>query len=96
LNFFSDGLNQFTLSDLLVFWTGAAEVPPMGFPECCISDGRQPQNRPLAISFDHIIGHWPHASTCGLQLWLPIQLESDAFAEVFTKAIKMCTEFGCV
>ena len=49
-----------TLADVLVFWSGASSVPPMGFPaqsSLCFSD--------TAV--------YPTASTCALSLVLPTQ-----------------------
>lgn len=88
------GVLQCSLADILVFWTGASCVPPLGFPQPTIADDREPTDRPLVISFYREKGRLPNASTCGLQLWLPTGLEQEFFDRAMIRSITEGTEFG--
>ena len=72
-----------TISDVLVFFTGADNVPPQGFDT-------QPK-----IDFLYNSDTLPIASTCDLILRLPtIHNNLESFADSFHRAIKGCPLFG--
>ena len=84
--FFSDNSEGtgITLRDILIFVTGANQVPPMGF------------DQPLKIQF--VEGHrLPSASTCSLTLHVPREIiEYGNFKEKFTLSILGAHGFGNV
>lgn len=49
-----------TLQDVLVFFTGASAIPPLGF-----------QNTAKLLFLEGPTQKLPTASTCELQLWIP-------------------------
>jgi len=59
---------------VLVFWTGASEIPPMGFPALAMTvDNQQPDDKPLSVNFCcDKYGTLLHSSTCGITIWLPV------------------------
>ena len=75
-----------TLEDILVFFTGASSVPPLGFDRC------------LSIVFLHDpTAILPTASTCALQLRLPTCfVEYASFREHMELALKPIDGFGGV
>jgi len=93
----SDGTRRISLEDVLVFWTGASSVPPLGFPAPSILDEHQTADKPLSISFcSGDDGRLPYASTCGLKLWLPLRCELVEFERRLTMAFRDCGGFGKV
>ena len=75
-----------SLSDLLVFWTGADRVPPCGF------------DHPLEIQFySQEAGdrRLPSSSTCALILWLPRNInDPDMLWGMLVDALTMSAGFG--
>ena len=75
------------LEDILVFATGASEVPPMGFDE-------QP-----SVSFknpDEVGGALPSASTCSNTMYLPVHDTYGTFKDKFLFGITCAVGFGNV
>ena len=78
-----------TLEMLLIFWTGAEKVPPMGFGD------------KLKLAF-YIMGgerRLPSASTCYKQLQLPRDIDTSdetAFFDIMITAILESQGFGKV
>ncbi len=71
-----------TAGDVLAFFTGASQIPPLGFEADCV------------LNFSET-GCYPTASTCGLVLTLPIQCQDfDSFQSKFLYAIKNHGGFG--
>ncbi|KAK2835161.1 hypothetical protein Q5P01_015645 [Channa striata] len=75
LNLIGDGQADFSFEDLLAFITGADHLPPLGFP------------RLIALRFysqeaSMSTVRLPHASTCALELFLPVGVQrvSDLLA----------------
>lgn len=74
-----------TLQDLLVFFTGAENEPPLGFTP-----------KPSLTFLHHLSDILPTASTCSLQLRLPTRLSYDAFRDGMINALKGHGGFGLV
>lgn len=81
-----DGLQKVSLSELLVFWTGADAVPPMGFM------------KDLSVEFyPKVPGErrLPSASTCALCLWLPRGVvDEDEMGQLMSDAVMLSAGFG--
>ena len=76
-----------SLSDLLVFVSGADRIPPLGY------------ERAPSVVFDHYQDRiFPTASTCDVQLRLPIVHEGNyqKFREAMIMALKDHDGFGGV
>ena len=83
----TEGANICSLEDVLVFFTGANQVSPLGFDkECTITFIHDPAAK-LATS-----------STCDLELRLPTCHEEDytSFKEAFVMSLKDNDGFGGV
>lgn len=79
LFFFSEEASDVTLNDVLMFWTGARSVPPMGF------------DKTLEVDFVTSEGgkRLPVAHTCGMVLELVRGCEDPgAFKDDMVKAIQ--------
>eukprot|EP00794_Sanderia_malayensis_P018367 gene18367-20214_t len=79
-----DGL---ALEDLLIFVTGAEDVPPLGF------------SKPITVEFYSNTARerrLPWSSTCALELHLPRGCQPEAFKEVMSQALLDCQGFGIV
>lgn len=75
------------LEDILVFATGAAKIPPMGF-------GEQPT---VAFKKRHEAGSaLPSASTCTNRLYLPAHDTYEAFRYKFLFGVTCAVGFGNV
>ena len=73
------------LSEILTFWTGADQIPPMGF------------DHKLRIEFycqDVGCRRLPTSSTCALVMWLPRAVEPEELQQMLTDAIRMSAGFG--
>jgi len=84
---FTEGANPCCLEDVLVFFTGADRVPPLGFAKEC------------SVTFLHGPGEkLATASTCDLQLRLPTCHQEDfaSFKEAFIMSLKDNDGFGGV
>lgn len=77
------------LGDVLVFATGAANVPPLGFPTQPIIIFNHETNR-----IDSSKKLFPTANTCGLTLTLPVISDYDTFSEVMAEGIIQSPYFG--
>ena len=79
----SEGANPCSLNDVLVFFTGADEIPPLGFPKVC------------SVIFLHD-AKLATASTCDLQLRLPTGHGEDfsSFQEAIILSILGNDGFG--
>ena len=76
---------QVSLKDVLIFFSGANAVPPLGFP------------RPPSLHFIHGPSPLPTASTCSLELHLPtIHSNYAAFKEAMITGIMGHGGFGMV
>jgi hypothetical protein len=76
-----------SLASLLVFVTGADEVPALGFkPDPCIAFLHQ-GDVPV-----HLLG-LPQVSTCSLQLQLPVVADFETFKVNMLSAIAMVSTF---
>ena len=74
-----------TLGDLLMFVTGADSIPPLGF------------QHPITIEFYDMESarHYPTASTCELQLWLPRGIQDPVLLqELMEDAVLGAHGFG--
>ena len=83
----TEGANGCCLEDVLVFFTGADQVPPLGFDkDCSVTFLHNPTSK-LATS-----------STCDLELCLPTCHGEDytSFKEAFTMSLKDNDGFGGV
>ena len=78
-----DGNSKITLSDVLIFATGASRIPPMGFcPE------------PSLSFWEHAR---PKANTCANVLYLPTATEVEnfnKFQEMMEEAVMNSPSFG--
>ncbi|MEQ2168770.1 hypothetical protein GOODEAATRI_018174 [Goodea atripinnis] len=88
LNTIEEGRAPISFEDILVFWTGAEEVPPLGFPG------------PLQVDFfnqEFVDKLYPYASTCSLTLSLPRGVrDEEVLMTLLTEAIRGSVEFGNV
>lgn len=83
-SFLANNNVSITLTDILIFATGADRVPPLGFPV-------KPK-----ISFLHgDQSIYPKANTCGLELKLPVVHKNyEEFTEALSFGIGNCNSFG--
>jgi len=83
---FTEGANSCCLEDVLVFFTGADKVPPLGF------------DKEGSVTFLHGPGEkLATASTCYLQLRLPACHKKDfLFKEAFVMSVEDNDGFGSV
>jgi len=79
----TDPVEEITLEDVIVFFSGSDKIPPLGFP-------RSPT---LNFSQDNL---YPTASTCALVLTLPTQYgrQYDSFKDAMTVGFKFHGGFG--
>lgn len=78
---------QVKLEDILIFATGAAEIPPMGFSE-------QPT---VVFKSKHEVGNvLPSASTCVNRMYLPVHDTYETFKCKFLLGITCAIGFGTV
>ncbi|MED6256394.1 hypothetical protein ATANTOWER_025181 [Ataeniobius toweri] len=88
LNTIEEGRAPISFEDILVFWTGADKVPPLGFPG------------PLQVDFlnqECVDRPYPYASTCSLTLSLPRGVrDEEVLMTLLTEAIRGSVEFGNV
>jgi len=75
--FLADELVPVTYKDLLVFITGADTVPLLGLTK---------KIEVMFFSQEPGVCRLPHASTCGLQIWL--LRRADALSDIAVRAIK--------
>ncbi len=92
LYYYTDGAigphgGEVTLKNLLIFCTGADEIPALGFRPDPSLTFVHPEEVP-----HHLLG-MPLASTCSLQLKLPIVKEFDTFKQNMLSAIEMVSTF---
>lgn len=83
---FSDGRTGCTISDVLVFFTGTNQIPPLGF-------GKTP-----TVSFLRHNDLFATASTCDVRLRLPIKYGDDleAFKQAMIMSLKDNDGFGAL
>ena len=75
---------EVSLADILVFFCGASNIPPLGF------------DTDPCLAFDHD-SCYPFASTCAMHLTLPAQCsEFEKFRFNMNKALTWHGGFGCV
>ena len=75
-----------TIADILVFFTGAERIPPLGF------------EKTPTVTFLHQDALFATASTCDLKLRLPIKYGDDrkSFKDAMLMSIKDNDGFGAV
>jgi len=77
------------LADILVFATGSAEIPSLGFePQPTITFGHQQD-----FHDDHT-AEFPYANTCSISLRLPVLYSFDDFEQNMNAAIMHATTFS--
>jgi len=82
--------SELTLSDILVFWTGAEVLPPCGF-ESALTVQFYSQETSGAYKLRRL----PSSSTCGLILWLPRDVDDpDCLWSMLVDAVKLSAGFG--
>ena len=69
-----------SLADVLVFFTRASDIPPLGFPVLA------------SLSFD-VSAVYPTASTCALRLVLPTKYSAD-YSNFKSKMVQALTCHG--
>lgn len=83
---FSEGEAPISFEDILAFWTGADEIPLLGFA------------KPLQVDFfDTQCGEcsYPYASTSSLTLSLPTYvIDEESMMALLTEAIRRSIGFG--
>ncbi|KAJ4938542.1 hypothetical protein JOQ06_003155 [Pogonophryne albipinna] len=80
LNLIEDKLTELTFEDLLIFITGADEVPTLGFP-----------NKPSIDFYTQEVGErrLPYASTCAMTLFLPRGItEEQELHNILNQSVK--------
>ena len=91
-----DNSSGISIEQVLGFWTGATSEPPLGFPTPSVMDDWNGSGRPLTVSFFEEHGRLPYSSTCGLRLWLPMNVDQDQFLTLMKRSITECIGFGKV
>ncbi|XP_031559871.1 G2/M phase-specific E3 ubiquitin-protein ligase-like [Actinia tenebrosa] len=85
-------LNPDTLKELLIFVTGAEQIPPCGFDkkiEICFYDAHESGNPNVC--------RLPYASTCSMTLYLPLGLKDVVeFKTVMAKSLEGYGGFGSI
>ena len=79
---------EVTLTDLLVFATGAATIPPLGFSPQPMMEFLHPGDEEYEAQKD-----MPTSNTCALILRIPILRDYEDLKEVMVNALEMCTTF---
>lgn len=95
---FSEGDSNVGLSDLLIFVTGLAAPPPLGFaPPLSISflhDKITPVRKGEAKPDEAYLSQFPIANTCGNSLQLPLANSYKEFKTFMENGILMSPGFG--
>ena len=72
------------LKDVLIFFSGAAQIPPLGFP------------RPPSLTFLHD-SMLPTSSTCSLELQIPtVHTDYESFEAAMVMGLKGHDGFGVI
>lgn len=75
------------MEDILIFATGASEIPPLGFPTEARLQFLHADDFPFGIKY-------PLANTCTLTLSLPVHLKYEEFCQEMESGITQCKPVG--
>uniref|UniRef100_A0A8B9JEN5 HECT domain-containing protein n=1 Tax=Astyanax mexicanus TaxID=7994 RepID=A0A8B9JEN5_ASTMX len=83
------GSYPLTLSDVLIFASGASTIPRLGFPV-------EPELHFLHLQEGEAQRSYPEANTCSIILKLPIHSTYEHFKDKMESGILQCPTFGTI